>query len=209
MLPPFTRARMSIMRMPASSWRASVAPLSPKFSWVCVSAPPRIDIVSCVPGMDSADRLVESGTDRIQSGLLAVLSVRDTGDGIPLGQIDKIFEPFYTTKRENGSGLGLTIVDSIVKQHKGFVEVDSDPRAGTNFRLFFPLAPESAAPVDTLPALIRDEDGVITEATADLPFPANERFTNFGASGVLLYALVTGLLLGWMFRKTESQAHAT
>jgi nitrogen-specific signal transduction histidine kinase len=78
--------------------------------------------------------------------MLAVLSVRDTGDGIPLGQIDKIFEPFFTTKRENGSGLGLTIVDSIVKQHKGFVEVDSDPRAGTNFRLFFPLAPESSGP---------------------------------------------------------------
>ena len=76
---------------------------------------------------------------------LAVLSIRDTGDGIPLGQIDKIFEPFFTTKRENGSGLGLTIVDSIVQQHKGFVEVDSDPKAGTNFRLFFPLAPASAS----------------------------------------------------------------
>jgi hypothetical protein len=52
--------------------------------------------------------------------------------------------------------------------------------------LRIPVAtPESAAPVDTLPALIRDEDGVITEATADLPFPANERFTNFAAAGYL------------------------
>jgi PAS domain S-box-containing protein len=69
---------------------------------------------------------------------LAVIGIRDTGEGIPLGDLDKIFEPFFTTKRENGSGLGLTIVDSIVKQHKGFVEVDSDPRSGTRFQLFFP-----------------------------------------------------------------------
>jgi PAS domain S-box-containing protein len=73
---------------------------------------------------------------------LAVLGIRDTGEGIPLGNLDKIFEPFYSTKRENGSGLGLTIVESIMKQHKGFVEVDSDPKAGTHFRLYLPLAPE-------------------------------------------------------------------
>src|SRR4051812_48476088 len=68
---------------------------------------------------------------------LVRLTLQDTGEGIPLEQLDQIFEPFYTTKRENGSGLGLTIVDSIMKQHKGFVEVDSDRKIGTRFRLYF------------------------------------------------------------------------
>jgi CheY-like chemotaxis protein len=87
---------------------------------------------------------------------LAVLSIRDTGEGIPLGQIDKIFEPFFTTKRENGSGLGLTIVDSIVKQHKGCMEVDSDPKTGTTFRLYIPLA-ESMAIGAARKAVVRSE----------------------------------------------------
>lgn len=77
---------------------------------------------------------------------LAVLSIRDTGEGIPLTNLDKIFEPFFTTKRENGSGLGLTIVDSIIKQHKGFVEVDSDSKSGTHFRLYFPLSEKAEGP---------------------------------------------------------------
>jgi CheY-like chemotaxis protein len=60
--------------------------------------------------------------------------------------LDQIFEPFFTTKRETGSGLGLTIVDSIMKQHKGFVEVDSDKKTGTTFRLYFQPAAKSAGP---------------------------------------------------------------
>ena len=77
---------------------------------------------------------------------LVLLSIKDTGEGIPLTDLDQIFEPFFTTKRENGSGLGLTIVDSIMKQHKGFVEVDSDKKSGTNFRLFFQPAAKSIGP---------------------------------------------------------------
>lgn len=92
--------------------------------------------------VDDAFRKRHSACD---AGELAVLGIRDTGEGIPLGHLDKIFEPFYSTKRENGTGLGLTIVESIIKQHKGFVEVDSDPKAGTHFRLYLPLAPEQPA----------------------------------------------------------------
>jgi PAS domain S-box-containing protein len=77
---------------------------------------------------------------------LIQLSIKDTGEGIPLNNLDQIFEPFFTTKRENGSGLGLTIVDSIMKQHKGFVEVESDKRSGTNFRLYFQPAAKSTGP---------------------------------------------------------------
>jgi hypothetical protein len=74
--PSFTRARMSIMRIPAVSCAASVLPLSPKSSWACVHAPPWIAIVSCVPAMERPARLRESARPRIQSGLAAALSVR-------------------------------------------------------------------------------------------------------------------------------------
>jgi PAS domain S-box-containing protein len=111
---------------------------------------------------------------------LMMLGIRDTGEGIPLGQLDKIFEPFYTTKRENGSGLGLTIVDSIMKQHKGYVEVDSDPRYGTHFRLYFlpaakkvgrePTAAWSAAlgrsPTGKGEILVVDDDEIIRGTAA-------------------------------------------
>ena len=68
---------------------------------------------------------------------LVELSIQDTGEGIPLAALDQVFEPFFTTKRENGSGLGLSIVDSIMKQNKGYVDLESDAKTGTNFRLYF------------------------------------------------------------------------
>ncbi len=66
-------------------------------------------------------------------------SVSDTGGGIPQEQINRIFEPFYTTKQK-GSGLGLMIVQRILREHGGRVELESNLGQGTLFRLWFPLA---------------------------------------------------------------------
>ena len=66
------------------------------------------------------------------------LNVADTGGGIPQEQINRIFEPFYTTKKK-GSGLGLMIVQRIVRAHGGRIELDSDVRRGTTFRIWLPL----------------------------------------------------------------------
>jgi two-component system, sporulation sensor kinase E len=66
------------------------------------------------------------------------VSVNDTGGGIPQEQINRIFEPFYTTKKK-GSGLGLMIVQRIVRAHGGRIELDSQVGRGTTFRLWFPL----------------------------------------------------------------------
>lgn len=106
---------------------------------------------------------------------LVQLSIRDTGEGIPLAALDQVFEPFFTTKRENGSGLGLTIVDSIMKQHKGFIEVESDSKTGTNFRLYFqpaakaegsePLSP-AEAPKGQGEVLFVDDDEIIRRTAA-------------------------------------------
>jgi signal transduction histidine kinase len=66
------------------------------------------------------------------------VSVADTGGGIPQEQINRIFEPFYTTKKK-GSGLGLMIVQRIVRAHNGRVELESHVGRGTTFRIWLPL----------------------------------------------------------------------
>ncbi len=70
-----------------------------------------------------------------------VLSVADDGIGMDEATSAKAFEPFFTTKgRERGSGLGLSIVDSVVRQCGGVVELDSAPGAGTRIRMLLPAA---------------------------------------------------------------------
>ena len=66
------------------------------------------------------------------------VSVTDTGGGIPQEQINRIFEPFYTTKKK-GSGLGLMIVQRIVRAHNGRIELESNVGKGTTFRVWLPL----------------------------------------------------------------------
>ena len=66
------------------------------------------------------------------------LSVTDTGGGIAQEQINRIFEPFYTTKKK-GSGLGLMIVQRIVRAHNGRIELESHVGRGTTFRVWLPL----------------------------------------------------------------------
>ncbi|MGH8022448.1 MAG: ATP-binding protein, partial [Limisphaerales bacterium] len=65
------------------------------------------------------------------------VSVADTGGGIPQEQITRVFEPFYTTKKK-GSGLGLMIVQRIVRAHGGRIEVESRVGQGTTFRIRLP-----------------------------------------------------------------------
>jgi PAS domain S-box-containing protein len=66
------------------------------------------------------------------------VSVADTGGGIPQEQINRIFEPFYTTKQQ-GTGLGLMIVQRIVRAHGGRIELESHLGRGTTFRIWLPL----------------------------------------------------------------------
>ena len=76
--------------------------------------------------------------------------VTDTGTGISKRVKPHIFEPFYTTKeRGKGTGLGLSVVYGVVNNHRGFVQVDSEPGRGTTFSIYLPLGsatePASAA----------------------------------------------------------------
>ncbi len=73
-------------------------------------------------------------------GMYACVSIRDSGKGMDTETIQHIFEPFFTTKGPfKGTGLGLAVVYGIVRQHGGFVEVESQLECGTEFRVFFPL----------------------------------------------------------------------
>jgi signal transduction histidine kinase len=65
------------------------------------------------------------------------VSVSDTGCGIPGEQLNRIFEPFFTTKKK-GSGLGLMIVQRIVREHDGLIKLESHPGRGTTFRIWLP-----------------------------------------------------------------------
>ena len=78
----------------------------------------------------------------IPAGEYAVISVADTGPGIAAEQLNKVFEPFFSTKKlseVSGSGLGLAIVHSVVKEHGGFLDVTSRVGQGSKFALYFPL----------------------------------------------------------------------
>ena len=66
------------------------------------------------------------------------LSVSDTGGGIPQEMLNRIFEPLYTTKKK-GSGLGLMIVQRIVRDHGGRIQLESNVGQGTTFRIWLPL----------------------------------------------------------------------
>lgn len=87
----------------------------------------------------------------IQPGQYATLVVSDTGEGMDDKAQTRVFEPFYTTKGENdergGTGLGLSTVHGIVKQHWGHIKVESRLDEGTTFTLYFPIIDEDAAVV--------------------------------------------------------------
>jgi len=85
--------------------------------------------------------MTRGGTLTLQTGESADgvwAGVSDTGGGIPPEQINRIFEPFYTTKKR-GTGLGLMIVQRIVRAHGGRIELESHVGRGTTFRVWLPL----------------------------------------------------------------------
>jgi len=115
---------------------------------------------------------------QVKAGRYVMISVTDSGTGIPAAIIDKIFEPFFTTKDVNkGTGLGLSMVMAIVKSHGGHINVLSEPGKGATFKVYVPaaecalLASEESKPVQ-LPRgngetiLVVDDEASIRDTTS-------------------------------------------
>jgi len=107
-------------------------------------------------------------------GPVVELSVCDTGMGMAPDVLERLFEPFFTTKqRGRGTGLGLATVYGVVKQHDGYILVESAPGAGATFRMFFPRIEAAAEPEVRVPAaaltggkervlVLEDDENVLT-----------------------------------------------
>jgi len=123
-------------------------------------------------------------------GSHVMLSVSDTGTGMDAATLDRIFEPFFTTKElGKGTGLGLATVYGIVRQHGGFLHVQSEPEAGSTFRAYFPVSTEAASPPerveDSRPVQGGTETILLAEDHDGLRQLAVETLTSLGYTVVL------------------------
>lgn len=97
----------------------------------------------------------------LPNGHYLKVSIQDQGIGIPKEHLGKIFDPYFTTKRK-GSGLGLTTSHSIVKNHNGYVTVESQLGVGSTFHIFLPSCPDRAPRTDaTVPAALSSRGKVL------------------------------------------------
>jgi len=124
---------------------------------------------------DDAERNIDA-----EPGSYACVRVRDTGTGMPADVVDKIFEPFFSTKEEGeGTGLGLSTAYSIIQSHGGFIDVASEEGEGTTFWVYLPVSettderrsgsgePVSAAAGEGERVLVVDDEEFILETTRE------------------------------------------
>jgi signal transduction histidine kinase/HAMP domain-containing protein/ActR/RegA family two-component response regulator len=126
------------------------------------------------------DNYVKSHADARAGGFIR-LRLTDTGTGMDAATLHRIFEPFFTTKEVGkGTGLGLATVYGIVKQHEGWLEVNTEPNKGTTFDVLFPAsekplppkkekpAPSGFTPGGTETILIVEDEPILREMACDI-----------------------------------------
>ncbi len=120
--------------------------------------------------------LADNDVPTLDAGNYVRIVVRDTGPGIPEEHRPRIFEPYFTTKQQ-GSGLGLASVYSIVKKHDGHITVSSDLSSGTTFEIYLPALRNEAASLPVEPdlvtrgrgkILIMDDEKIVRELSGEM-----------------------------------------
>jgi two-component system, cell cycle sensor histidine kinase and response regulator CckA len=124
------------------------------------------------------DRASRARNPESQLGPYICLAVKDTGYGMDAATVGRIFEPFFTTKDPGqGTGMGLATVYGVLKQHGGWIEVDTAPGRGTTIRTFFPLSsegfvapsvkseslPTESTPVNDVTILVVEDEEMLRE----------------------------------------------
>ena len=124
------------------------------------------------------------GADTISPGDFVVIEVTDTGCGIPIENLTRIFEPFFSTKQNvvgSGTGLGLAMVYGIVQQTKGFIKVDSTVGVGTTFSIYLPRIDSDAEDNEgdnTAQEVVTNKDGtpiLTVQEKIQAPVTINEK----------------------------------
>ncbi|MCG8614779.1 MAG: cache domain-containing protein [Desulfobacterales bacterium] len=119
------------------------------------------------------------------SGSYLVIKVSDTGCGMDKQLMDKIFDPYFSTKRPGkGTGLGLAVVKGIVEAHKGFINVSSEPDNGSSFKVYLPIVGDSQSNEcderQTLCAKGSGERIMIVDDEEDIRFATGEWLKHHG-----------------------------
>jgi PAS domain S-box-containing protein len=111
---------------------------------------------------------IDEAFDGCTPGNYACVSVSDNGSGMDDETIARMFEPFYTTKETGkGTGLGMSIVFGIIRQHQGFIKCYSELGYGTTFRVYIPLAEYEQSDVTTSPKALLPKGGTETILLAE------------------------------------------
>ncbi len=135
--------------------------------------------------------------ENVAPGSYVMLTVTDTGKGIPKAIREKIFEPFFTTKElGKGTGLGLFTVCGIVKQHKGHIYVYSEPDQGTTFKIYLPViegpideiasSRKRKMPGGTETILVVDDDSSVRRLIVDTLVPLGYHLIEAGCGSEAL-----------------------
>ncbi len=102
----------------------------------------------CVRSKEPGAESKEENTSELKGDLIEI-TIADTGKGMPEEVMKSVFDPFFTTRRPEGTGLGMSIVYSAIKSHGGKINVDSEVGKGSTFTLQFPVASQTAGSIMT------------------------------------------------------------